>query len=188
MKKFLITVFIFLLITGLKSFAENIFEHKTDAKTASQKIPLFESTSCKFSQEKYMKTAQAHIKSGGNFKFLKDRGVIFETLYPIQSTSTYTKGQNKIVYTKGQNKIVNSIIRAISSKNYSYLEKNFDIYYKGTKDLWILALKPKASNEMNSEILSIQIKGTSYNNKGTISQIIIDAKGTKTTLSFTNCG
>ena len=179
MKKFLITVFIFLLITGLKSFAENIFEHKTDAKTASQKIPLFESTSCKFSQEKYMKTAQAHIKSGGNFKFLKDRGVIFETLYPIQSTSTYTKGQNKIV---------NSIIRAISSKNYSYLEKNFDIYYKGTKDLWILALKPKASNEMNSEILSIQIKGTSYNNKGTISQIIIDAKGTKTTLSFTNCG
>lgn len=179
MKHFGITIFIFLLITGLKSFAENIFEHKTDAKTASQKIPQFESTSCKFSQEKYMKTAQAHIKSSGNFKFLKDRGVIFETLYPIQSTATYTKGQNKIV---------NSIIRAISSKNYSYLEKNFDIYYKGTKDLWILALKPKASNEMNSEILSIQIKGTSYNNKGTISQIIIDAKGTKTTLSFTNCG
>ncbi len=179
MKHFGITIFIFLLITGLKSFAENIFENKIDAKTASQKIPQFESTSCKFSQEKYMKTAQAHIKSSGNFKFLKDRGVIFETLYPIQSTATYTKGQNKIV---------NSIIRAISSKNYSYLEKNFDTYYKSTNNIWFLALKPKSANEMNGEILSIIIKGTKNNNRGTISQIIIDAKGTKTTLSFTNCG
>ena len=90
------------------------------------------------------------MKSGGNFQFIKNKGAIFETLYPIRSTVSYTSSQNKQI---------NDIIVAISNKNYSYLDKNFNLYYEKTNGLWTIGLKPKKGSVASSQLHDIIIKG-----------------------------
>ena len=178
MKKFILVLTVLLGLSGVSAQAEAVFSHPIDAATAAKNVPAFESTSCSFTQQKFMKTSTATIQSGGNFKFLKDKGVIFETTYPIHSTASYIGGQNKIV---------NAVIKSISSKNYTYLEKNFDIFYVTNAQNWVLALKPKAQSELKGEMENIMIFGSTINSKGLINKIIIDTQSIKTTLQFTKC-
>ena len=177
MKKTALLVLFFFLYSAAAG-AQSVFSYKTTAENAAKNTPAFESTSCKFSQEKLMKSSNMTLKSGGNFKFIKDKGVIFETTYPIQSTASYTSGQNKVV---------NRVIKSITNKDYSYLEKNFDLYHMNTKTGWVLALTPKAGGQLQGEMKNIQIFGTNTNGKGHINKIIIDATSIKTTQTFTDC-
>ena len=166
------------LLSCVEAGAHDVFSYKVTADSAAKNAPVFESTSCKFSQEKLMKSSNVTLKSGGNFKFIKDKGVIFETTYPIQSTASYTSGQNKVV---------NKVIKSITNNDYSYLEKNFDLYHMNTKTGWILALTPKAEGQLQGEMKNIQIFGSTTNVKGRINKIIIDATSIKTTQTFTDC-
>lgn len=179
MKKFGLFLTILWVMCSAAAIANSVFTNQISAQQASKTVPAFENASCQFSQEKLMKTSAVSLKSSGNFKFIKDKGVIFETTYPIQSTSSYTSGQNRIV---------NSVIKSISDRNYSYLEKNFDIFYQAQAQGWILALKPKSASELKNEIMSIQIFGVTKNSFGQINKIIIDTQSIKTTITFTNCG
>ena len=96
------------------------------------------------------------MKSGGNFQFTKNKGAIFETLYPIKSTVSYTSAQNKQM---------NDVIIAISNKNYSYLDKNFSLFYKKENNIWTIGLKPKKGSVTASQLHNIIIKGnTDINN------------------------
>ena len=52
---------------------------------------------------------------------------------------------------------------------------------------WVLALKPRADGQLQGEMKSIQIFGTTTNGKGLINKIIIDATSIKTTQIFTDC-
>lgn len=177
MKKFLVLAILF--ITAISTNAINIFERQITPREAVALSPDFENAICKFSQEKYMKQNNITLNSGGDFKFIKEQGVIFETSYPIQSTSSYTSTNSKNVA---------SVIKAVSNKNFAYLEKNFDIYHTETSlNSWIIALKPKSTGQLKNEINSIQIYGLTYNDKGTITKLIFDTKTTKTTLQFKDC-
>lgn len=175
-KLFLILVFTFVL-TSVSVYADSVFNHNVSAKYVAENLPAFSDSSCKFTQEKSMRnnsTGEIKLKSGGNFKFEKDKGVTFETLYPVKSVSSYTSAQNKQV---------SSIIKAIANKNYTYLERNFDIYFqKNNAKVWELALKPKKDNKASAQLKSITIKG-----QRVIEYMVIDTLNSKTSIHYTDC-
>ena len=106
-----------LLILGTYSLAD-IFDYPADTQTVVESLPQFNSISCKFTQEKVF--PQRTLQSGGNFHFIKEKGVIFETLYPVKTTTSYTSSGNKQI---------NEIITSIANKNYSVINKNFNLFY-----------------------------------------------------------
>ena len=126
-KNILCIVFL-LLVTGLvtlRADADSIFNHKITAKEAAKNLPEFSDTSCKFSQDKIIKSSASEcvtLKSKGNFKFEKDKGVTFETTYPVKSVTSYTSSQNKHV---------SAIVKALANKTTHILKKTLIfIFYK----------------------------------------------------------
>lgn len=170
MKKFFGFVFGILLGTGC--CMANVFSHPANVENIV--MPQFENVSCKFTQTKTIPNSISQIKSGGNFKFIKDKGVIFETNFPVQMTTAYTSEENKRI---------SSIISAFNQKNYSYLNKNFNIFYEKNSSVWTLALKPKPESKINSHIGSIVINGEKYINTLDINTI----KTGSTKINFTDC-
>lgn len=180
MKKICIYLKIFIFIS-ISHFviAQETYKNPITATSVASKMPDFRSTKCTFTQNKYMKTSKINLNSKGNFEFIKGEGVIFETTYPVQSTTQYTATHNKNI---------NGIIKAITNKNYTYLDKNFNLYYEKTTDrLWLLALTPKNIKQGAGELISILITGETQNNIGTIKKMEINTKISKTIISFSNC-
>ena len=151
------------------SFAQNVFDNKTTASAAANYIPRLKSANCKFSQIKKIPNVSP-IKSSGNFQFIEDKGVIFETTYPVKSITTYTNEQNKKI---------NDIILSLSKGNYKFLDNNFDIYFIKNQ-IWTLALKPKPSNNASKQLCNIIIKG----NASYIEQITFNTKNGQTDIYF----
>ena len=182
MKKIAVfAVFIFcFFILKTDATAADVFNHPATAETAAAQMPEFESTKCKFKQNKYMTASKINLVSGGNFQFVKDEGVSFETTYPIHSETSYTTSNNKNI---------NAIVKSIINKNFSYIEKNFEIYYmKLDTANWIFALKPKANSPLNKDMKHLIVTGQTKNQKGIITKIVISTENNTTTISFTQCG
>ncbi len=160
------------LFIAQSTMANGIFDNPTTPWDVAEKLPPLDNISCKFTQEKSFKNKT--VKSGGNFEFIKDKGVIFETLYPVKSTSTYTSEGNKQI---------NGIITGIANKNYSYINKNFNLFYISSATDWTLALKPKEKSPAFGQLESIIINGTNNINK----MIIKTTNGVTTEINF-YCG
>ncbi len=152
--------------------SDDVFNHQSTSKDISNHMPELGDAACKFTQEKYLESAV--LKSGGNFRFIKDKGAIFETLYPIKSTVSYTSSKNKQI---------NEIIKAVSNKNFAYLDKNFDLYFTKENDFWTVGLIPKKGSAPASQLHDIIIKGKSDIQFIRISTI----KNGKTEISFQQC-
>lgn len=146
-----ILIFLLIILSGMSiCFAsDDIFNHPSTSKAISSQMPKLKDVSCKFTQEKYI--GSAVLKSGGNFQFVKNKGAIFETLYPIKSTVSYTSAQNKQM---------NDVIVAVSNRNYSYLDRNFLLFYKKENNNWTIGLKPKKCSVTASQLHDIVIKGS----------------------------
>ena len=172
MRKFLILLLIIFCGISVCFASDNIFNHPSSSRAISSQMPKLKDVSCKFTQEKYINSVV--LKSGGNFQFVKSKGAIFETLYPIKSTVSYTSAQNKQM---------NDVILAISNKNYSYLDKNFSLYYKKENEAWVVGLKPKKGSVAASQLRDIIIKG-----KTDISNIKISTLKNGTTDIHFKCG
>ena len=155
---FVITLFIMLFFVN-PIFA-NVYDKPVNISTFIDELPKMSSITCEFKQEKHLKNISKPIISGGNFKFIKDKGVYFETLYPIKSTVSYTDKDYKQI---------NNIIVAISNKKYSKLEKEFAFYFLKEKNTWTLGLKPKANTQTSNYINHITITGTNKIDKINIS-------------------
>ena len=95
-------------------------------------------------------------------------------MYHIKSTVSYTSAQNKQM---------NDVIVAVSNKNYSYLDKNFSLYYKRENGNWTIGLKPKKGTIIASQLNNIIIKGNVD-----INNIKIDAIKNGTTDIHFKCG
>lgn len=174
MKKFAVLIVTgFLLLTGsFVSGHDVVFQHPSEASKIF--VPEYKKVSCTFSQTKTIPNSKAYIKSGGNFKLNANSGVVFETLYPVKTTTEYTKGQNKHI---------TDIITAVSRKDYSYLNRNFDLFYLKNGVNWTLALKPKSSSKAGAVMENIIITGSNY-----ISTIEINTlKSGSTKINFTGC-
>lgn len=171
MKKFI--GIILSIFVGSAVFAvESIYQHPTNIKNVQ--MPYYSNVACKFSQTKTIPNSKAYIQSGGNFRMDIKNGVIFDTLYPVKSTTAYTTEQSKRV---------SDIILAISHKDYSYINKNFDSYYLKTQSGWKLALKPKKSSKISNVMGSIIIDGNKYIDKLEINTV----KSGSTKINFTEC-
>jgi len=170
MKKLLILFTGFIIAAGV-CYAD-VFSHP--ARVEDITVPQFNIVSCKFTQEKTIPNSAQSIKSGGNFRFVKDKGVVFDTTYPVKMTTSYTSDDNRRI---------SGIISAINKKDYSYLNKNFSIFYEKRGSIWTIALRPKPDSKINAHIASILIEGGIY-----IDKININTKNSGSTkISFTNC-
>ena len=170
MKKFSLIVYIFLLLSA-PAFAD-VFSSPADLSDISKQIPKMGSVKCKFRQEKYMQNISKPLISTGDFEFAENKGVYFYTKYPVQSTTDYTNKNYKQI---------NDIVKAISAKKYSKLEKEFNFYFVGNTNNWSLGMKPKKSSNAYNYITSITIDGSDYIHKINIQQ----KNGNKTILWFT---
>lgn len=146
--KIWILTLITILCANICFAMENVFSHPETSKNIAKNMPSLKDAVCIFTQEKTI--GSTSLKSGGNFKFIKSKGAIFETEYPIKSTVSYTSARNKQM---------NDIIMAISNKNYSYLDKNFDLYYTKNNDIWTVGLKPKQGTAPATQIQNIIVNG-----------------------------
>lgn len=152
--------------------AEDVLNYKV--KADSIQITPFNDVSCKFEQEKLLPNSNQSIKSYGNFQFILKKGVIFETQYPIKYTTSYTSKENKYV---------NDIIIAISKKNFSYIEKNFEIFFQKQDLKWVMGLIPKKETFASTQLKNIIIFGGKD-----IDRIVIDTiNNGSTKLKFTQC-
>ena len=172
MNRFWLSLIVILCFVNVCFASEIVFNHPSSSKEIANNMPVLKNVSCKFTQEKHLDSAI--LKSGGNFQFVKDKGAIFETLYPIKSTVSYTSSKNKQI---------NDIMKAISNKNFAYLDKNFNLYFSKGNDLWIVGLKPKKGTAAYSQLHDIIIKGKSDIKFIKISTI----KNGTTEISFQQC-
>ncbi len=150
----------------------DVFDKPSNVSSVVKSLPEIKNVSCKFTQEKFIANSAMTLKSGGNFVFDRNNGVIFETLYPVKSTVSYSSNSNKQI-----NRVVNSII----NKNYSDLEKNFNIYFEKNSLLWSLGLIPRRETATAEVIDKLKISGNSYIKTIEIKTI----GGDITTLNFT---
>ncbi len=146
MRNFLI--FTTILLIGLQGVGSEI--KQTDLKTdLSKNLPDLQSVNCKFVQERKFSTSK--VKSSGNFKFVKGKGVYFVTTYPVKSVSSYTSSNNKYI---------NDVILAVSKKNFSKIEKDFDLNFSKPKQGQCWNIYMSAKNENIKKYLdSIKIQG-----------------------------
>ncbi len=170
MKNFAIILFGIILSVGV-AFAD-VFSHPY--RVENIQLPQFQNVVCKFTQEKVFLNSSSSIKSGGNFRFVKDRGVTFETVYPFKMVTSYTSDENRRI---------SGIISAINKKDYSYLNRNFKVFYEKNGAKWTLALKPKSDSKINAHIASIILEGGKYIDKIGINTI----KNGSTKINFTEC-
>lgn len=168
-KKFLILIFAIFLI-NLPACAD-VFNHPQKLSVIIPQMPELNSINCKFKQEKTIPNSTANIKSSGDFRFIKNKGVVFNTTYPLHSITSY----NTTEYRQ-----VNEIVNAISNKSYSKIERVFNFYFTNNKDEWQLGLIPKKNQQAAKYLASVEIHGKSY-----ITQMIIKTtNSTKTTIWF----
>ena len=73
------------------------------------------------------------------------------------------------------------IVTAISKKDFSYLNKNFELYYVKNSSEWQLALKPKQGSKPYGVIKNIIISGSKY-----IDEININSTS-RTQINFREC-
>ena len=141
LKKLIAVFFIYFIMCFTVSFA-NVWGNNTSLENIIKTLPDINDIKCKFKQEKIIPNIDKPILSSGNFEFIKNEGVYFYINYPINS---------EINYTNKNYKQINDVIKAIASKKYKKLEKEFDFYLEKENNKWVLGLKPK---EKTAEFLS----------------------------------
>ncbi len=169
MRKIFFVVFI-ILIFPCFAFGD-VYDYPQSLENISKQIPKPENIKCKFKQERYLKNIKNPIVSGGDFEFVKSKGVCFLTTYPVVTKTDYTNKNYRQI---------NDIISAISSKKYSKIEKEFNFYYEVKNSDWTLGMKPKKNSKTSDFIKSITICGKDYIKKIETSQ----TNGNKTVLWF----
>ena len=166
----LLLISLFVMSSAIAS--EDVFNHKVE--TDAIQIAPFSDVTCKFEQEKSLPNSNQVIRSGGDFQFVLKKGVIFETQYPVKYTTSYTSKENKYV---------NDIIVAISKKNFSQIEKTFDVHYMKQNEKWVLGLIPKTDTPAALQLKSIVIFGQKDINRIYINTI----NNGSTNLKFSDC-
>ena len=134
----------------------SVYEHQVKVSEFINELPMIESATRSFKQEKIIKNASRPLRSDGVFMFEKNKGVTFFTKHPVETTVSYNNRDYKQI---------NDVILAISNKKYSKLEKEFSFYYKKNNKEWILGLKPKHTCPAKDYISSITVWGTNDINK-----------------------
>lgn len=144
--KHLCKIFLIIILLTNISLASDIFSHPSDAKNVLKHLPAFENLDCTFTQTKIIPNSHTILKSGGDFKFRKEQGIVFYTKYPVNMITSYDKNEHV-------NKIINNVI----NKNYAYLNQNFKFYFINSTT-WELGLVPY-NPQLKKYVKSLYISG-----------------------------
>ena len=146
MYKFIFGILITLIV--VLPVNANMKAQKTPISQIEKDLPDFKSVNGDFKQERFI--GKRVFVSSGTFEFQKGKGVIFNTTYPIKSRTEYSSKNNRYV---------NDVVLAISKKNFSVLEKNFDMYMnKENNGSWYIFMTTKNS-EIKQYIEALRIDG-----------------------------
>ncbi len=165
-----IIISLILLFIALPAFAD-VYDYPVKLANIYSRLPQIKNLKCTFKQEKYLQNISKPVISGGDFEFIEGKGVYFHTTYPIKSTADYTNKNYKQI---------NEVVKAVSTKKYSGLEKEFSFFYTDNADFWTLGMKPKEQSSAGNVISSITVTGTDYINQIDIEQ----TNGNKTKIWF----
>ncbi len=171
MHKFGFLFIIFIIFAVYTSANADVYYHPVKLEDISVQLSPEENIKCKFKQEKYLKNIEKPIVSSGDFEFIANKGVFFHTTYPIDLTADYTNKNYKQI---------NNVIKAVQTKKYSAIEKDFSFFYEKNSDNWILGMKPNEKSNAAKALESITITGSNYIKQITINQI----NGNKTVIWF----
>lgn len=139
---------ILITLIGVIPSNANMLAQKTPVYQIEKNLPELKSVRGKFEQEKFI--GKKVLVSSGTFEFQKGNGVVFNTTYPIKSRTEYSSKNNRYV---------NDVILAISKRNFSVLEKNFDMYMKTEKDYtWYIFMTVK-NQEIKQHVEALRIDG-----------------------------
>jgi len=141
-----IFILILILFCTPSAYAD-VFSHPEKLSVIIKSLPEFNSVKCKFEQEKTM--SGVVFKSSGDFEFIKDKGIVFKTTFPVQNVTSYESSQYKQI---------NEIVNAISSGNFEKIESVFNFYFEKQGAKWVLGLVPKKSKQAEY-LKSIEIEG-----------------------------
>ena len=148
MKNLFKIVLTYLLLSNTV-FANDVFNYPVKPIDILPYIPQFENLTCQFTQTKTIPNSPMILKSGGDFFFNKETGVVFYTKYPIKMTTIYDKNEQ-----------VNKIISCIINRNFTTLEKNFSFYFKNKNSSWELGLIPN-NPQIKHHLNKLHISGDS---------------------------
>ena len=142
----ILVLFLLMLSISLPAFS---IKETTPAAVVAKNVPDLQSVSCKFVQERNFGTNV--VKSSGDFKFIKGKGVFFMTTYPVKSTSSYTSTNNKYI---------NDVIMAVSKKNFSKIDSEFNMYLNkpSNSQNWNILMTAK-DEKIKNHIDSVKIYG-----------------------------
>ncbi len=170
MIKKIFIIFSIFFIT-MQAAAAGVFDHPQKLSEIYPQLPELKNVNCKFKQEKTLPNTTIPLISSGDFQFIKEKGIVFKTKYPIESTTSYNAAEfNQI----------NDVINAISNKSFSKIENIFDFYFTKTGEDWTLGFIPKKSHQASKYLASVEIEG-----RNDISKITIKMKNsTETTIRF----
>ena len=164
-------ILLILLVLSISINTASAFGSKKNAKEIAEQIPELKNVSCTFTQKKTRDDLE--LNSGGNFQFIENKGVIFETMYTIHMITGYESPRTKHI---------NDIILAVAKKDYSYLDKNFDLNFTKLDDKWQLVLNPKR-DVIKKHLNSVTIDGSKD-----IDRIFIDTVNSGETEILFECG
>lgn len=153
LKKFLQCLFCFFVFSFYISACADVWDSPEPLENIASKLPEITDIKCRFAQEKTIPNIDKTFVSSGDFQFIKNEGVYFYVKQPIVQ---------EINYTNRNYKQINEVIKAVSSKKFKKLEKEFDFFFeKNTAERsWTLGLKPK---EKTAEFLSsITLEGSDF--------------------------
>ena len=102
-----ISIFIISIYCFITPVFADVYDYPVSLRNIADQIPEMQSIKCKFKQEKTMPNISKPLISSGDFEFVKNKGVYFNTTYPIKSSVDYTNKNYKQV---------NDIVNAISAK------------------------------------------------------------------------
>ena len=80
-----LTLIFLFAFASLPVFAD-VYDYPSRLEDIVQKLPALESVKCKFKQEKTVQNLAKPLISGGDFEFVKDKGVYFQVCISIQRT------------------------------------------------------------------------------------------------------
>ena len=135
---------------------------KTPASVVASSWPALQSVDCKFVQERTFSGSK--VMSSGDFRFVKGKGVYFITTYPIKATSSYTAANNRYI---------NDIILAVTKKNFSKIDKDFDLFLQKVIDCKITKVALFLQKSSKNSSWSVRLMAKNENIKNHIESIKI---------------
>lgn len=158
-----------LLLCCLALVGATVFAVETDgvqsiAATLSEKSRNTVSISGTFEQEKTISVLPLPLRSAGAFQYHRDRGLLWQTLHPVESTLRIDRNGLELdgsALNQMASQQVAAVMLAVFSGDISLIEAQFSLQESGSPENWKILLAP-TSELLQKKITAIEISGGEF--------------------------